>query len=101
MNGIEKAIALYGNASRVAVALGVTPQAVFFWRHGQRVFPAELCIVLERESRGAIACEELRPDVDWAYLRGTGVTAELTNTQPATPAPAGSDIATAAAGQGA
>lgn len=101
MNGIEKAIALYGNASRVAVALGVTPQAVFFWRHGQRVFPAELCIVLERESSRAIRCEDLRPDVDWAYLRGTSKAADLANTQPATLAPAGSDIATAAAGRGA
>ena len=27
-------------------------------------------VKLESESRGAIACEELRPDVDWAYLRG-------------------------------
>lgn len=32
---------------------------------------AELCIALERESGGAITCEALRPDVDWAYLRAT------------------------------
>ena len=31
-----------------------------------------LCINIERESSGAVTCEELRPDVDWAYLRGTG-----------------------------
>ncbi|SOD15979.1 YdaS family helix-turn-helix protein [Nitrosomonas ureae] len=31
-----------------------------------------LCINIERESSGAIKCEDLRPDVDWAYLRGTG-----------------------------
>ena len=30
-----------------------------------------LCINLERESNGAIRCESLRPDVDWAYLRGS------------------------------
>lgn len=31
----------------------------------------KLCIAIERESRGAVRCEELRSDVDWAYLRGT------------------------------
>ena len=30
-----------------------------------------LCINIERESSGAVTCEELRPDVDWAYLRRT------------------------------
>lgn len=30
-----------------------------------------LAISIERESHGAVRCEELRPDVDWAYLRGT------------------------------
>lgn len=30
-----------------------------------------LCINIERESRGAVVCESLRPDVDWAYIRGT------------------------------
>jgi DNA-binding transcriptional regulator YdaS (Cro superfamily) len=37
---------------------------------GQRLGES-LCIALERESSRAIQCEELRPDVDWAYLRGT------------------------------
>jgi len=31
----------------------------------------KLAINIERESRGAVRCEWLRPDVDWAYLRGT------------------------------
>ncbi len=30
-----------------------------------------LCIAIERESDGTVRCEDLRPDVDWAYLRGT------------------------------
>jgi len=30
-----------------------------------------LCINLERESGGAVVCEALRGDVDWAYIRGT------------------------------
>jgi DNA-binding transcriptional regulator YdaS (Cro superfamily) len=31
----------------------------------------DLAINIDRESRGAVTCEELRPDVDFAYLRGT------------------------------
>ena len=30
----------------------------------------DLCVALERESFGRLTCEQLRPDVDWAYLRG-------------------------------
>ena len=28
-----------------------------------------LCIAIERESDGVVSCEDLRPDIDWAYLR--------------------------------
>lgn len=37
---------------------------------------AELCIALERESGGAVRCEDLRGDVDWAYLRSSRPTRE-------------------------
>ena len=37
---------------------------------GQKVGES-LCIAFERESARAVTCEQLRPDVDWAYLRGT------------------------------
>lgn len=30
-----------------------------------------IAIAIERESERAVKCEDLRPDVDWAYLRGT------------------------------
>ena len=39
--------------------------------YGQRRAGESLCINIERESAGSVTCEELRPDVDWAYLRGT------------------------------
>lgn len=32
-----------------------------------------LCINIDRETSGEIRCEQLRPDVDWAYIRSTGV----------------------------
>ena len=36
--------------------------------NGQRLGEG-LCIAIDRESRRAVQCEVLRPDVDWAYLR--------------------------------
>jgi DNA-binding transcriptional regulator YdaS (Cro superfamily) len=32
---------------------------------------AATAIAIERESGGAVTCESLRHDVDWAYIRGT------------------------------
>jgi DNA-binding transcriptional regulator YdaS (Cro superfamily) len=34
---------------------------------------AELCIKIEQRSARSVVCEDLRPDVDWAYLRGTAL----------------------------
>lgn len=31
----------------------------------------KLAIAIERESSRAVTVEQIRPDVDWAYLRGT------------------------------
>lgn len=39
--------------------------------YGHRQSNPALAINIERESGGAVRCEELRPDVDWAYLRAT------------------------------
>lgn len=36
-----------------------------------------LCIAIERESDSAVRCEDLRPDIDWSYLRGTAPTPAL------------------------
>jgi DNA-binding transcriptional regulator YdaS (Cro superfamily) len=39
--------------------------------YGQKPCGEGLAVNIERESRGAVRCESLRPDVDWGYLRGT------------------------------
>lgn len=71
MNAISRAIKIAGSGVNLARSLGVTPQAVCFWRDGLREFPADLCPTVERITDRAVTCEQLRPDVDWAYLRGT------------------------------
>lgn len=72
MTSIQLAISILGGPSSAARILGVTPQAVCFWRDGKRKVPAGVCPAIERATKGVVRCEDLRPDVDWAYLRGTG-----------------------------
>jgi DNA-binding transcriptional regulator YdaS (Cro superfamily) len=33
--------------------------------------PAAHCPSIERATKGAVRCEDLRPDVDWAVLRNS------------------------------
>ena len=49
--------------------LGVSQGAVGQWRLEGRRVPAEHCPTIERITNRQVTCEELRPDVDWAYLR--------------------------------
>lgn len=65
---IVRAAEAVGSQKKLADSLGVTPGAVSQWRSG---VPVERCIDIERITHGAVRCEELRPDIDWAYLRAT------------------------------
>jgi DNA-binding transcriptional regulator YdaS (Cro superfamily) len=67
---VEKLITLLGGPVKCAAVLGLKSyQSIQQWR-STRV-PAEYCPRIEMLTQGAIRCEDLRPDVDWAYLRGT------------------------------
>jgi DNA-binding transcriptional regulator YdaS (Cro superfamily) len=70
MEALNKAIAIAGTQSSLASALGVVPQVVHNWLVRGNV-PADHCPAIERATKGAVRCEDLRPDVDWGYLRGT------------------------------
>ena len=54
-------------AARCKTSVGYLRKAISV----QQQLGESLCISIERESKGAVLCESLRPDVDWAYLRGT------------------------------
>lgn len=78
MEALIKSISLVGGQSALAKLLGVVPQVVHNWLVRGNV-PAEKCPAIERATNGAVRCEDLRPDVDWAYLRNTAaVNAENT-----------------------
>lgn len=65
-----------GGQTALARKLGVVPVVVHHWAHGVRPVPAERCPAIERATSGAVRCEDLRPDVDWTYLRGTSCPCE-------------------------
>ena len=59
-----------GRAAELARVLRITPTLIAQWSSTRQV-PAERCPSIEKATSGAVRCEELRPDVDWAYLRAT------------------------------
>lgn len=68
MKPIERAIDMLGLAGIARLYQPeITPQAVFKWANGS--VPAERCPNIEAATNGAVTCEELRPDVNWAVLR--------------------------------
>ncbi|MDB5813494.1 MAG: hypothetical protein JWN23_611 [Rhodocyclales bacterium] len=52
-------------ATRCGTTLGYLRKAMSI----KQQFGESLCINMERESGGAVACEDMRADVDWAYIR--------------------------------
>lgn len=84
---LKEACLNFGGQASVARNLGVSPPTINQWVSGIRPIPAERCLEIEKLTGGAVICEELRPDIDWAYLRGTlpnssGVKDTTAGTQP-------------------
>lgn len=71
MNPIKEAIEIVNGVAPLARALRVSNQAVCFWRDGLRKIPADKCPTIERLTDRRVTCEAMRPDVEWAYIRGT------------------------------
>lgn len=65
-----------GGGLKLAQAIGVSSVIISQWKTGARQVPAERCPAIERATAGAVRCEDLRPDVDWAYLRATNCATE-------------------------
>lgn len=55
--------------SDLARDIKVPPVLISQWASGVRRVPAERCPAIERATLGVVRCEDLRPDVDWQYLR--------------------------------
>lgn len=64
-------LSVIGAVNRLAHDIGAHPVLVSQWKNGRRRVPAERCPAIEKATGGTVRCEDLRPDVDWAYLRAT------------------------------
>ena len=58
-----------GLGAELARKLDVSPVMVSQWQKGVKDVPAERCPDIEKATDGAVTCEELRADVDWATVR--------------------------------
>lgn len=54
-----------------AASCGTTVGQLKQVAYGYRRPGAALAISIERESCRSVICEEMRPDIDWAYLRSS------------------------------
>ena len=66
---LDRAIDLLKGRTPFASSIGVTAPTVDYWRSEKGRVAAELCPKIERLTDRQVTCEQLRPDVDWAYLR--------------------------------
>ena len=57
-----------GSVTKLSSDLRVPVSLISQWANGTRPIPAERCPDIE--SATGVPCEELRPDVNWAVLRG-------------------------------
>lgn len=71
MNLTEYLIKEHITQSALGEMLGVSQGAIGQWKLDGRRIPAEHCPTIERITNRQVTCEELRPDIDWAYLRST------------------------------
>lgn len=71
MDAVDKAAEILGSQKALAELCGVSKGAVSQWKDENRRVPAEYCPLIERATKGAVRCEELRPDVAWDVLRNT------------------------------
>lgn len=54
-------------ATRCNTTIGYLRKAISI----DQILGEGLCINIERESGGAVRCEDLRTDIDWAFLRSS------------------------------
>ncbi|MFB6347854.1 transcriptional regulator [Moraxella sp. ZJ142] len=67
MTALNRAIDLAGSVSALARQIGVTPWAVAKWNPAK--IPTDRCLAIEKATGGQVTAEELRPDINWQYVR--------------------------------
>lgn len=61
MNKFNRVIKHFGSPTKTALALGVTVQAICFWRDGERQINPKICVLSEKLTDGKVTRKDLRP----------------------------------------
>lgn len=86
---IDRAARIVGTQAGIAKALNVTKAAVSQWKGAGGQVPAEHCPLIEEMTKGAVRCEDMRPDIRWDVLRGKRSRGAAKSVQQPAPSPAG------------
>jgi DNA-binding transcriptional regulator YdaS (Cro superfamily) len=86
IESLQKAVGIMGGQSATARALSTSERKlaqanIWNWlnsKNPDQMPPAEYCPAIERATGGLVRCEDLRPDVDWAVLRGGAMAEPMT-----------------------
>jgi DNA-binding transcriptional regulator YdaS (Cro superfamily) len=65
-HGLHRAIKAAGGLTQLARAIGSTKQGIWMWANRRQV-PIKACPKIEAAT--GVPCEELRPDINWGYMR--------------------------------
>ncbi len=68
-DALEKAIKIAGSKSALARGLGITPWALSKWNFNK--IPEDRCLSIEELTHQEVKAEQLRPDINWAFVRST------------------------------
>ncbi|MDM1757170.1 MULTISPECIES: Cro/CI family transcriptional regulator [Acinetobacter] len=63
----DKAVKFAGSSAALARGIGLTPWAVSKWNIEK--IPEDRCEAIEEFTQGKVKAEELRPDINWEYVR--------------------------------
>ncbi|MCG2572427.1 helix-turn-helix domain-containing protein [Acinetobacter sp. ME22] len=68
-DALEKAIKIAGSKSALARSLGITPWALSKWNFNK--IPEDRCLSIEELTNEEVKAEQLRPDINWEFVRST------------------------------
>ncbi|HDR1048313.1 TPA: helix-turn-helix domain-containing protein [Pasteurella multocida] len=69
MTGIKKVVDICGSQKKLADLCKVSQQAVNKWVKGGKIDVKYIPAII-KATNGKVTAEEIRPDVDWAVIKG-------------------------------
>ena len=67
LEAFKKAVQIAGSQAALARGLGITPWALSKWNLSK--IPTDRCEQIQEFTNNQVLAEQLRPDINWAYLR--------------------------------